>query len=156
MNKTELPKAVRSFLNGKGLERKQHDAMLLSTVTSEGFPHVAMISAGELVAISSSRVKLLIWKDTTSSKNMIQNHKATVTLVMEGKAYYIKLLLKKEASVLSGYELFTGEVAAFKEDYAKYAVLTSGIQFQLHHPKEVLSRWEKSIEAVLSTEKTDS
>lgn len=68
MNKAELPKAVRVFLNGKDLERKQRDAMLLSTVTSEGFPHVAMISAGELVAISSSRVKLLVWKGTTSAK----------------------------------------------------------------------------------------
>ena len=37
MNKAELPKAVRVFLNGKDLERKQYDAMLLSTVTSEGF-----------------------------------------------------------------------------------------------------------------------
>ncbi|MGE1113710.1 hypothetical protein ACQJ0K_18335 [Priestia megaterium] len=156
MNKAELPKAVRVFLNGKDLERKQHDAMLLSTVTSEGFPHVAMISAGELIAISSLRVKLLVWKDTTSSTNMIQNHRATVTLVIEGKAYYIKLLLKKEASVLSGYELFTGEVAGVKEDYAKYAVLTSGIQFQLHNSKEILSRWNQSIKAVLSTEKTDS
>ena len=58
--------------------------------------------------------------------------------------------------MLSGYELFTGEVAAVKEDYAKYAVLTSGIQFQLHDSKEVLSRWKQSIKAVLSTEKTDS
>lgn len=156
MNKAELPKAVRVFLNGKDLERKQRDAMLLSTVTSEGFPHVAMISAGELVAISSSRVKLLVWKGTTSAKNMIQNHKATVTLVVEGKAYYIKFWLKKEAPVLSGYELFTGEVAAVKEDHAKYAVLTSGIQFQLHDSKQVLSRWKQSIAAVLSTEKTDS
>jgi hypothetical protein len=156
MNKAELPKAARVFLNGKDLERKQHDAMLLSTVTLEGFPHVAMISVGELLAISSSRVKLLVWRGTTSSTNMIQNHKATVTLVIEGKAYYIKLLLKKEAPVLSGYELFTGEVAAVKEDYAKYAVLTSGIQFQLHDSKEVLSRWKQSLEVVFSTEKTDS
>lgn len=84
---------------------------------------------------------------------MIQNHKATVTLVVEGKAYYIKFWLKKKLLCYQAMSYLRGEVAAVKEDYAKYAVLTSGIQFQLHDSKEVLSRWEQSIKAVLSTEK---
>lgn len=127
MNKVELLKVVCVFLNGKDLERKQYDVMLLFIVIFEGFFYVVMISVGELVVISFLCVKLLVWKDIIFLINMIQNYRVIVILVVEGKVYYIKFWLKKEVFVLLGYELFMGEVVVVKEDYVKYVVLILGI-----------------------------
>lgn len=54
-NGSELSDDLFELLNGEHLERKQHEAMFLMTVTEDGWPHNAMVSVGEVVAIDKKR-----------------------------------------------------------------------------------------------------
>lgn len=55
METAELPDELYELLDGRELITKQHEAMILMTVTEEGWPHTAMISVGEIVALDRGR-----------------------------------------------------------------------------------------------------
>ena len=42
-----MPAEILDFLNGDDLDRKLSQAVRLSTIGEEGWPHAAMLSAGE-------------------------------------------------------------------------------------------------------------
>lgn len=48
----QLSNELFQLLNGEKLAGKRREAMMLQTVTEEGWPHTAMISAGEILALN--------------------------------------------------------------------------------------------------------
>lgn len=151
MIKNQLSKNVYEFLNGKELEAKQHDAMLLQTVSEDGWPHTAMISVGEVVAISSSRLRFALWKDTTTVKNILRTKKASLILVHEGVGVYTQLEMEKLPDLTDTphpRDRFEGKIVSIKEDTAGYADLTSGITFQIKEDN-IIERWEQTIKDML-------
>jgi len=141
------------LLNGEDLENKQHEAMLLMTVTEDGWPHNAMVSAGEVVALDKEHLRVALWPGTTTTKNCIRTKKALLVAVYKGKVNYIRLTLSP-LGVLEGakhpLERFSAKVELFKEDQAKYAEITSGIQISLKDTSAVLTRWKETIQETLS------
>lgn len=95
MNTQEISTNLFQLLNGKDLASKQHEAMMLLTLSQDQWPHVAMISVGEVIAISSTELKLSLWPNTITTSNIIRNGKATLVIIFNGIAHYIKLSLRK-------------------------------------------------------------
>ncbi|MDM5199027.1 pyridoxamine 5'-phosphate oxidase family protein [Fictibacillus enclensis] len=148
----ELSDELFELLNGENLENKQHEAMLLMTVTEDGWPHNAMVSAGEVVALDKEKLRLALWPGTTTTKNCIRTRKATLVAVYKGRVHYTRLALSP-LGILEGtkhpLERFSAKIEFYKEDQAKYADITSGIQISLKDPSAVLTRWKETIQETL-------
>lgn len=80
MQTPRIGKELFTLLDGKGLEDKQHEAMMLLTVTEDQWPHIAMISVGEVVALDEGNLRLALWPGTTTTGNMIRTGKATLAV----------------------------------------------------------------------------
>ncbi|WP_339324587.1 pyridoxamine 5'-phosphate oxidase family protein [Paenibacillus sp. FSL W8-0194] len=147
-NGSELSDDLFELLNGEHLERKQHEAMFLMTVTEDGWPHNAMVSVGEVVAIDKKTLRIALWPETNTTQNCIRRGKAVLVAVYKGKVNYVRLSLH-HIGILEGakhpLERFSAAVESFKEDQAKYADITSGIQIRLKHEGEVLERWNETV-----------
>ncbi|MBX9956791.1 pyridoxamine 5'-phosphate oxidase family protein [Peribacillus simplex] len=148
----EIPEEIFDLLNGKELVNKQHEAMMLLTISEEGWPHTAMISVGEIVAVSRKELRIGLWPDTSTTANVIRTHKATLILFWKGKAQYIRLSLEKLKelpNVQYKRVRFHAQIVEAREDMAKYAEIRSGIKIDLKNPKEVVERWSETIEDLL-------
>lgn len=148
METAELPDELYELLDGRELITKQHEAMMLMTVTEEGWPHTAMISVGEIVALDRGQVRLAMWNGTATTRNMIRSGKATLVLVYSGKAYYVKLalrLLPVLPAAKHPRERFEADILSVRADVAAYADIRSGIQVDFKEPEAVLTRWYETL-----------
>lgn len=144
-----LPDTLYTLLDGTELEKKQHEAFVLQSVTEEGRPHAAMISAGEIIAVSKTDIRIALWKNTTTARNLLRSGQALFTAWQNGAAYYVTLQcepLQAQKETKYDRERFSCRVVSVKEDRAKYADLTSGPAIQLHEPESVLERWKETLE----------
>ncbi|MCY7865617.1 pyridoxamine 5'-phosphate oxidase family protein [Bacillus spizizenii] len=137
------------LLDGNRLNEKQHEAFVLQTVAEDGWPHAAMISAGEIIALSRTDIRIALWKNTATAANILRTGKAQFTAWWKGAAHYVKLQCEPLPPLTEAEydrDRFACRIVSMKEDVAKYAGLTSGVRIQLHSPEEVLNRWEKTLE----------
>lgn len=152
MHGTTISDELFSLLDGHELERKQHEAMMLLTVTEDQWPHVAMISVGEIVALNRAQLRLALWPGTTTTANMIRTGKATLAVLTGGKAHYVRLTLEHLPALPDARhprERFAALVFAAREDVAQYADIVSGVTIRLHEPDSVLGRWRETVDELL-------
>ncbi|OAB38797.1 hypothetical protein PMSD_07265 [Paenibacillus macquariensis subsp. defensor] len=147
----QLPPPLFEFFNGKNVSDKQHEAILLLSIDEEQWPHVAMISVGEIVAINESELRLSLWPNTVTSTNLNRTGQATIVVFLEGVAYYIKLSVQEQFISDAKHERqgFVATVASVRADVATYADIISGVRIQLKDPEPVIQRWTETIEDML-------
>ena len=78
-----MPEEILDFLNGDDLDRKLSQAIRISTVSEEGWPHAAMLSAGEMLALDASEVAMLLYEGSNTSRNLARDGRLTLTLKLE-------------------------------------------------------------------------
>lgn len=142
-----------SLLNGTDLPDKQHVAFMLLTVTEQNWPHTAMISAGEIVALNPSTLRLGLWENTVTTRNMTRTGQAMLVVISGQAACYIRLSLMRLPDLAKAKHprtRFEAKVAECREDIAQYADIISGVQIRLKEPETVLQRWEETIEELIS------
>lgn len=152
MKNVEISTEVYELLNGQDLTDKQHEAMMLLTVGEDGWPHNAMISVGEIVAVNLTELRIGLWSNTSTTANIIRSNKATLVLIYKGKAHYIRLSLERLEELPNARyqrERFSAKVISAREDVAKYADITSGIKIKLKNNKEIVERWNQTLEDIL-------
>jgi hypothetical protein len=145
---TQISTELYDFLNGNNLDEKQHEAMMLLTVSEDLWPHTAMISVGEIV-LTQSELRIALWPNTHTTNNILRTNKASLVVIYAGKVHYIQLSLKKLPDIEQPkYDRirFVGTIASAREDSAKYADIISGVTFNLKNPSDVLSRWQDMVE----------
>ncbi|MEK4435158.1 pyridoxamine 5'-phosphate oxidase family protein [Paenibacillus sp. FSL K6-2862] len=148
MNDKHLNPEFVEWLSGDQLEEKQHEAMQLLTVAEDGWPHQAMISVGEILAMDPDTLRLALWPGTQTSMNMNRTGKATLIAVHEHKLLYVRLEIRalpplKEA--IHPRDRYEAQVADVRVDHAPYAEITTGITFQLKDEAASISRWKETI-----------
>lgn len=148
----QLPDSVRSLLDGADLASREGTTFLLLTTDECGWPHMAMLSVGELVAIDAQTVRAALWLHSSTSKNLTQSGRATLTLIANGNGYYVRLLAERGPDLDLGTEgrlaYFVMHVQDIEEDSADYATLTSGVTFRLKQPEHVVPRWQRTVDAL--------
>ncbi|MGA9173588.1 MAG: pyridoxamine 5'-phosphate oxidase family protein [Thermoactinomyces sp.] len=145
----EISEELYQLLNGQSLETKQHEAMMLLTVTEDLWPHIAMISVGEILAIDQTNLRLALWPGTTTTSNILRTGRATLVVFFAGKAHYVRLSLQRLAELPDARhkrERFSATVVSAREDVAKYADITSGVKIDLKDPDAVIKRWNETLE----------
>jgi hypothetical protein len=149
LTSASLPAAVARYLNGSDLLEKTQ-ALRLSTVDAAGWPHAALLSAGDMVAMPSDRIRFVLFPQSSTTANLVRDGRLTLTLALDGGMCEVKLRAHQleHSSPEVPLAFFEAEVEAVRNHLAPYAAVTHGITFALHEPQEVLPRWRRQIAAL--------
>ncbi|WP_260870921.1 pyridoxamine 5'-phosphate oxidase family protein [Paenibacillus xylanexedens] len=145
----QLDAELMEWLNGTNLEHKQHEALQLLSVSEDQWPHQAMISMGEVIAINPHQLRLALWQGTQTSMNMSKTGKATLIAVQGQRLLHIRIevkLLPEMKEAIHPRDRFEAQVLHVRVDHAPYAEITSGITFQLKDELGAITRWKETIE----------
>ena len=145
----EVPDGVMRYLDGTELLTKTQ-ALRLSTVDSDGWPHAALLSAGDMVMMSSGRIRFALFPQSTVTSNLEREGRLTVALSLDGGICELRLRSRRLAHSAPDVPLafFEAEVETVRQHVAPYATVTGGITFSLHDPQAVLPRWQRQIVAL--------
>jgi hypothetical protein len=144
ISSTALPDEIVEFLDGENLDRKTSQALRLSTVDERGWPHAAMLSAGDIIALDHSRIGIVLYAESTTSKNLARDGRLTLTFP-RGRGLCEVRLRAKEENVDGQYRYVIATVEDVREHLAHYADVLSGVTFRLHDPASVIKRWKSQI-----------
>jgi hypothetical protein len=148
-----LPDELVTRLDGHDLAAMEGDTYLLVTTDQEGWPHIAMLSAGEVLAVSAGELRLALWPGSSTTASLRARSRALFAYFAPGTAYYVQLEVqpyKGGAAVGDRLARFSARVKRSLVDRVDYAEITSGIRFRLKDPVQVLRRWEQAISTLRS------
>jgi Pyridoxamine 5'-phosphate oxidase len=148
-----IPAAVASYLDGENLLTKTQ-ALRLSTVDAEGWPHASLLSAGDILVLPSGRIRFAIFPQSNMVANLERDGRVTMSLSLDGGMWELRMRARKLRQTDPAVPLvcFEGEVVRVREHVAPYADVTTGITFALHDPHSVSPRWQRQIAALRAAE----
>lgn len=144
-----MPDEVKHFLDGSDLPAKTQ-ALRLSTVDEDGWPHASLLSAGDMIMLPSGRVRFVVFPQSKTTANLVRDGRVTMTLALDGGMGELQMRARRLAHSSPDVPLafFEAEVETVRIHKAPYAAITSGITFALHEPEAVLARWQRQISAL--------
>jgi Pyridoxamine 5'-phosphate oxidase len=144
-----LPPEIIAYLDGTDLLAKTQ-ALRISTVDAENWPHASLLSAGDMVAMPLGRLRFAIFAQSSTTANILRDQRVTVTYSHDGGMCELRLMCRRLADAVSfpSLALFEGELVAARFHKAPYASVSSGITFEVHEKEPVLARWQRQIEAL--------
>jgi flavin reductase (DIM6/NTAB) family NADH-FMN oxidoreductase RutF len=153
MSQTEafLDSATTDLLNGRDLESKVGVTLLLTTTDETGWPHMALLSVGEVLALSASRVALALWPRSSTTVNLERTGQGLLTVVRPGQCLHLRIASRRVGDVtVTGGSLarFTCEVQSAHVDDVSYAKIATGIVFSLVDQPLVLARWREVLGSI--------
>lgn len=147
----ELNHDLLALLDGANLDSKVGETFLLLTVSDNGWPHLAMLSVGEVLSIRPDEIRMALWRGTTTGNNLRRTSQGTLALVYGGAGHYIEIEVAETADLRVGaksLDYFSCRVRTVLSDAVGYATLTSGIRFELPRSENIVSRWERTVAAM--------
>ncbi|HKC19610.1 MAG TPA: pyridoxamine 5'-phosphate oxidase family protein [Candidatus Dormibacteraeota bacterium] len=149
-----LPADVQVLLNGQDLPGREGDTFLLITAPEDGWPHVAMLSVGEVFAANESELRLALWPGSQTTKNLTAGALGLLMVIASGAAYYVRLRCRRLADAAVRERpraLFSATVDEVLQDTVDYAEITGGIGFRLRDRDRVLAAWAESVDVMRSS-----
>jgi hypothetical protein len=145
-----LPDEIAALFDARDLAGTLAFTIELVTVDPDGWPRVALLSTGQVVAIGASLLRLALWPHSHSTANLTRTGLATMAFVHDRAAFRVRLRTCRGADLDLGQRLavFDGRVAEVRKDVVPYAVIECGIRFTLVDEASVLERWESTAEAM--------
>lgn len=152
-----LPAGAAARLDGRDLPARVGWAIPVCTVDPDGFPHPALLSCGELVALDARRLWLALFRESRSLANLRRNGGLTLILVDAGLTCYVKARAAVAADPLPGFPhlaAIAAEVEAVLEDAPRpehegSARIIEGIRYAPGDPPgETLRSWEGILAAL--------
>ena len=153
---TDLSPELREILDGEELAGREGMTFLLITAAGDGWPHVAMLSVGEVLARDERQLRFALWPGSQTTENLTRERETAVLMIVHaGSVYYLRLRCHRLADAkVKGMPraLFSAQVEEVLQDVVDYAVITNGIRFRLKKPKEVLEVWTDSVRVMRETD----
>jgi Pyridoxamine 5''-phosphate oxidase. len=146
---TALPAQVAGYLDGANLLAKTQ-ALRISTVDAEGWPHASLLSVGDMLAMPSGRIRFIVFAQSTTTSNLMRDSRATITLSLDGGMCELRMRCHRLAhsSPDASLAFFEAELVEVRIHKAPYATVSGGVTFVLHEPQSVLQRWQKQVDAM--------
>lgn len=141
-----LPKAVAAVVDGQDLDRKVGLAISLIATGDDGWPRLALLSAGEVLSTSGADLRLALYGGSRTSAALTESGRALLNVVLDGTSYKIYAEFQRVYVANGPLAYFHGQVTDVDEDRVGYATITSGITFELADGQPVLDRWSAQIE----------
>jgi hypothetical protein len=149
VTRSDVPDGVARYLDGTELATKTQ-ALRLSTVDPDGWPHAALLSAGEMVLIAPNRIRFALFPQSTVTSNLEREKRLTISLSSDGGMCELRLRCRRLAHSNPDVPLafFEAEIENVRQHVAPYATVTGGVTFSLHDPESILPRWQRQIAAL--------
>jgi hypothetical protein len=138
-----VPGAVAAVLDADPIP---DDGLTILVLTQrDGWPHVTMISRGEIVSAGPAGLRLALWRHSSIVAALQRDGRASLSLVVGGVAYLLRVRATRNGDVTTplGGTLarFDCTVEGASADEAPYATIASGVTFRLHDRDAVHARW---------------
>lgn len=140
------PELFRQF-DGDHLEQRMAEAIRLSTVGEDGWPHAAQLSVGECLAVTPHKFLVAIWPHSNTTKNLRRDGRVTMSLVFDKALLEMRGRAELKAENQTEWHLTIFEIAleSILEHRSNYADVISGVTFNLHEPEQTLARWREQV-----------
>lgn len=147
---TALPADLVSQFGGGDLDAHVGWTVQLLSVADDGWPNVALLSVGEVLALDGSSLRLALWPETRTTANLTRTGQALMTFVHDRAFYTVRLAVRRLADLPGppGRAVFDGEIVELRRDEVSYAELKTGIIFELFDRAAVVARWRATIQAL--------
>lgn len=143
------PAELVELLDGRALARRVGETFELITISDEGWPNVALLSVGEVLAVSGTEIRLALWRGTRTARSLERNGRATLACVLPPASYTVRLTgVEPLPSPDDSLSFSTCRVESVEVDTVGYAELTGGIRFRLGDAAAVVERWQRTIDAL--------
>jgi hypothetical protein len=120
---------------------RPYDAYPLVTVDEDGWPHVALLSWGELLPKGDTHVMLALWPASSTRRNLERTGRAVLDIAGEGGVLHVRLRVENcVPPVETPLAVFSGFVTGARHDVVAYASITHGPRFDLLDER-VHDRW---------------
>ncbi len=148
-NTSTLPAQVAGYLDGTNLLAKTQ-ALRLSTVDAEGWPHASLLSAGDMLAMPSGQIRFVVFVQSTTTSNLMRDTRVTITLSLDGGMCELRMKCRRLAhsSADASLAMFEAELVEVRMHKAPYATVNEGVTFVPHEPQAVLQRWQRQVDAM--------
>lgn len=151
-----LPPSWLLAFDGTRLESRLALSAILATVDDEDWPHLAYMSAGEILVRDAQRLYFGAWPQSRSTRNLLDSGRASLQVALDGVVWEARVRVQRCGDAGDEFTVFKGEVMAVRRHAAPYALVESLIGFTLHDPAEVLRRWQKQIDLLRQHAGSDS
>jgi hypothetical protein len=148
-----LPESLTRFLDGSDLDQKVGPVFELVTVDEDGWPHVGLLSVGEVLATGPSELRLALWASSTTTANLRRTGRGLLALVHDGGYCKVRVHadpLRDIDSAGRSITTFRASVVDVVDDRVGYATLSGGIAFELDDPGPAIRRWTDVVEGMRS------
>lgn len=142
---SELPSTWLGQFDGTRLENKLHVSAVLATVDDEGWPHLAYLSAGEVLARDVRQITFVLWSASRSTANLLRAGRGVLYAEADGAVWETRLTVQRRAHVTE-LTVFDAQLTYVRRHAAPYAVVTGLVGFRLQDPAATLERWRRQIE----------
>jgi len=137
-------------LDGSRLEQGEGDTLVLVTTDEEGWPHIALLSLGEVVALERE-IRIALWPNTAATSNLTRAGRALLAIIGHQRCLYLRLAVRRGPDIhlgRGGLAAFAGTIERAVEDEVGYALITTGIRFDLKDKAETVERWTRTVDAL--------
>jgi hypothetical protein len=148
-----LGESLVRLLDGSGLDAHVGVTIQLVTVDDAGWPRIALLSVGEVVALDARALRLALWSSSRSTANLTRSAMGLLSVVEGGASHNIAIRATArgtDSTELADRAVFDARVLEVRRDEVPYAVLTAGITFSLPDPAPVLARWRRTVDALVA------
>lgn len=154
-----LPAELRALLGAGELADREGKAFTVITVDAEGWPHPALLSYGEVVALDARQLCLATYRGSRTSENMRRTGRLTLCLIDRGMAYYLKGEVREVENPMAGFPELTRFAMTLRavlvdqarDDVEPGARLTGGITFEVAKDREAsVAYWNRLRHALVA------
>ncbi|MFI5007396.1 MAG: pyridoxamine 5'-phosphate oxidase family protein [Solirubrobacterales bacterium] len=145
-----MPPALQQRLSGRELRERMTEAILIATIDTTGWPHPALLSYAEVVAVDARTLRFATYRESATAQNLRERGFMTFCLIAPGSAYYLKARARELApsETLARFEAVVEDVLAdeARAELEGMATISSGIGFRILDPAARLAAWTAQVE----------
>ena len=142
----DLPSSWFTQFDGEDLDAKTEVSAALATVDVEGYPHLAFLSAGEIVARRDG-LAMALWPDSSTAEDLRRDGRAALYAAADGAVWEARLACAKaeNAPKETGLALFRGDIGGVRRHKAPYAEVGKLVGFRLLDAPQSIARWKLQV-----------
>ena len=94
---------------------------------------------------------MALWPNTSATRNLERTGKALLAIIGAQRCLYLRLAVRRMGDIhptKGGLAAFSASIERAMEDEVGYALITTGIRFDLRDQPDTVERWERTIEAL--------
>ena len=92
----------------------------------KGWPHASLLSAGDMLAMPSGRIRFVVFAQSTTTANLVRDGRVTITLSLDGGMCELRMRCRRlaHASPDPSLAFFEAELVEVRIHKAPYATVS--------------------------------